>query len=208
LTIQPATHPPKMRRYYIISGILLILPVIDFAVAAPVLVQEECQAGVDVMRIPEDAITMLGKRGELPVLLDLFGNPGESDFVKLEDSAKPESSSAARPSSSSPPSPPADGWTNVKQPLPSIPEEPPPVSSPDHALPSPDNESNEPWRTLFGHPKPEESPSSPPLAPADGWTDVNVIKQPLPSTNPDGQSMSEDSPSGKRRKMDKNWSHL
>jgi hypothetical protein len=189
-----------MRRYYIISGILLILPIIDFAVAAPVLAQEECQAGVDMMRIPEDAITMLGKRGEL--LLDLFGNPGEYDFVKLEDSAKPESSLAARPSSSSAP---ADGWTNVKRPLPSIPEEPSPVSSPDHAPPSPDNESNEPWLTLFGHPKPEESPSSPPLAPADGWTDV---KQPLPSTNPDGQSMSEDSPSGKRLKMDKNWLHL
>jgi hypothetical protein len=121
-----------MRRYYIVSGILLILPIIDFAVAAPVLVQEKRQAGVDVVHIPEDAITMLGKRGdELNELwLKLFGHP-EDHF------AKPEESSAARPSSSSPPSGPADGWTDVKQPLPSIPEEPSPVSSPDHAPPSP-----------------------------------------------------------------------
>ncbi len=52
-----------MRRYYIVSGILLILPIIDFALAAPVLVQEECQAYVDVVHIPKDVITVLEKRG-------------------------------------------------------------------------------------------------------------------------------------------------
>jgi hypothetical protein len=168
-----------MRRCYIVSGILLILPIIDFAVAAPVLVQEKRQAGVDVAPIPEDATTMLGKRvDELDeLLLVLFGVP--EDHI-----AKPESSSAAHLSSSSPPSGPADGWTNVKQPLPSIPEEPSPVSSPDHAPPSPGDDLDEPWLTLFGpseshfFPKPEESPSPPPSAPTDGWTDV---KQPLPS---------------------------
>jgi hypothetical protein len=53
-----------MRRYDTISGILLILSIIDFAVAAPVLVQEKRRAGVDAVYTPEDAITMLGERGD------------------------------------------------------------------------------------------------------------------------------------------------
>ncbi|KAN0123263.1 hypothetical protein V8E52_003216 [Russula decolorans] len=52
-----------MRRYDIVSGILLILSIIDFALAAPVLVQEKRQASVDVVHIPKDVITVLGKRG-------------------------------------------------------------------------------------------------------------------------------------------------
>lgn len=132
---KPSTHPTKMRRYYMVSGILLILSTIDFVVAAPVLVQEKRQAGFDVAQIPEDAaITMLGKRGDD---LDNF-------FLVYEDYfAKPEESSAARPSSSSPPSGPDHGWMDVKQPLPSIPEEQSTMSDADHelveehALPSP-----------------------------------------------------------------------
>ena len=75
-----------MRRYYIISGILLI---IDLAVAAPVLVQEKRQADVDVVHIPEDAITMLGKRGdELDKLwLKLFKHPENYFFEKPEASS-------------------------------------------------------------------------------------------------------------------------
>jgi hypothetical protein len=34
-----------MRRYYVVSVILLMLPSIDLTVAAPVLVQEKRQAG-------------------------------------------------------------------------------------------------------------------------------------------------------------------
>jgi hypothetical protein len=172
-----------MHRYCIVSGILLILPIIDFALAAPVLVQEKRQAGVDVMHIPEDAITMLGKRGDefdellhtlLAVTENRFATPGE-----------PSSSATLGP---------ADGWTNVKQPLPSIPEEPSQESSPDHASPgssdtsSSSDEFNELWLSIFGHPesplsppKLDESSASwglPPSGPAGGWTDVN---QPLPS---------------------------
>ena len=78
LTTQPTTRrtqPTKMRRYYIVSGILLVLPIIDFAAAAPALVAEKCQAGVDVALIPEDAVTVLGKRAgteELGNLLEKF----------------------------------------------------------------------------------------------------------------------------------------
>src|SRR6266852_1730430 len=53
-----------MRRYDIVTGILLILSTIDFTLAAPtpVLVQEKSQAPVDVVQIPKDVTTMLGKR--------------------------------------------------------------------------------------------------------------------------------------------------
>jgi hypothetical protein len=188
-----------MRRYYIVSGILLIPPIIDFAVAAPVLVQEKRQAGIDVVRTSEDAITMFGKRGddELNELwLKLFGRP-ESYFLP-----KPEESPAAHPSSSSPPSGPADGSMDVEQPPPSIPEEPSPVSGPDHASPSLGNELNELWVKLFGHPEsryfpnPGESPgarpssSSPQSVPADGPTGVElplplIPKEPSPVSSPD-----------------------
>jgi hypothetical protein len=53
-----------MRRYDIVSGILLILSIIDFAIAAPISVQEKRQTCVDVVNIPKDVITVLGKRGE------------------------------------------------------------------------------------------------------------------------------------------------
>jgi hypothetical protein len=120
-----------MRRYYIVSGILLILPIIDFALAAPVLVQENRQAGVDVVHISEDAITILGKRGnELDEVWLKYLNHFENHFAKLEEP------SAARPSSSSPPSGPDRAWTDFERPLPSIPAAPSPVSSPDRALPN------------------------------------------------------------------------
>jgi hypothetical protein len=99
-----------MRRYDIVSGILLILSIIDFALAAPVLVQEKRQACVDVVHIPRAVITVLGKRG-----------PGDEDLDKLPNLAKEffetwknpvESSDAHAPSSSAPPGP-DPGSTNV-----------------------------------------------------------------------------------------------
>jgi hypothetical protein len=51
-----------MRRYDIVYGILLIISIIDFAVAAPILVHEKRQARFDVVHIPRDAVTVLGKR--------------------------------------------------------------------------------------------------------------------------------------------------
>jgi hypothetical protein len=51
-----------MRRYNIVSRILLILTVITFALAAPALVQDKRRANVDMVHVPEDVITVLGKR--------------------------------------------------------------------------------------------------------------------------------------------------
>jgi hypothetical protein len=64
-----------MRRYDIVAGILAILFIIDFALAAPVLAQEKRQARVDVVHMPNDLITVLGKRSsgdELEELLEGF----------------------------------------------------------------------------------------------------------------------------------------
>ena len=73
-----------MRRYDIVSRILLILSIIDFALAAPVLVQEKRQARVDVVQTPRGMITVLQKRGaeELEklagVYLKTLGKPVDS----------------------------------------------------------------------------------------------------------------------------------
>jgi hypothetical protein len=96
-----------MRRYDVVSGILLILYIIDFALAAPVLVQEKRQAFVDVVHIPKDLMTVLGKRGneELEKLLEGYFN----------EIGKPVESSDAHASSSSAPLGPDHGSTNVVQ---------------------------------------------------------------------------------------------
>ena len=80
---------------YIVSGILLVIPIIDFALAAPVLVQEKRQACADIANIPEYPVTVLGKRGGAEEVVDKY----VKDWF-----AKPEESSAIGPSSSSPPS--------------------------------------------------------------------------------------------------------
>jgi hypothetical protein len=174
-----------MRLCYIVFGILIILSIIDFAVAAPVPVREKLkpQARVDVVHIPGDAMTVLGKRaGDLDELFaELFG---AGDSAGLENFAKPVESSATRPSSSSQPSGPAGGSTDVEKLLPPIHEEPVPVSSQVHAPPSLGDERNK--MLIQGH-FPENleessaarpSSSSQPSGLADGSTDV---EKPLPS---------------------------
>ena len=157
-----------MHLYYIVSRIFLILSIMDFAVAAPVPVQEKPRERVDVVNTPEDAMTILGKRGDdlYELFLELFGRE----------------SSAAHPSSS----PPQSGPANDGQPLPSIPKEPSQVSSIDRALPSLGDEWNKMWRNLIESHFPAKqekssaarpSSSSQPLGPAGGPTDV---EQPLP----------------------------
>jgi hypothetical protein len=99
-----------MRRYDIISGILLILSIIDFALAAPVSAQEKRQEIDEMVHIStEDVTTVLGKRWEED--LEKLGE----DFLKTGEN--PVESSDSHPSSSSAPSGPDDhGSTNVVQP--------------------------------------------------------------------------------------------
>ncbi|KAI0276417.1 hypothetical protein BGY98DRAFT_703643 [Russula aff. rugulosa BPL654] len=183
-----------MRRYCIASGILLILPIIDFAVTAPVLVQQKSQAGVHVVHITDDAMTMLGKRGDDvdEILLKLFGPTG----TESRPPARPEEPPAARPSSSSQLSGPTDVGPNVEQPPPSILGEPSQVASLGHAPPIPgDDELNKLWLDLYGHRFFDESLAAPPSwgshlsGPAHGWMDIeqpvaSIHKEPSPVASP------------------------
>jgi hypothetical protein len=87
-----------MRRYDIVFGILLILSIIDLALAAPLLVQEKRHACVDVVQIPKDVITVLGKRGEEDLeksaklaeeYFEKWGNPVESSDAHASPSSAP-----------------------------------------------------------------------------------------------------------------------
>jgi hypothetical protein len=86
-----------MRRSDIIFGILLVLSIIDFALAAPLLAQKKRHAYVDVVQIPEDVVTVVRKRGpedeELQNLLKQL-----DDYV----AEWPESSDSHAPSGSAP----------------------------------------------------------------------------------------------------------
>jgi hypothetical protein len=106
-----------MRRCDIVSGILLILSIIDFALAAPVLLQEKHQAStacVGVVHIPKDVITVLGKRGD--EWLEKFVD----DYLKnseMENSVESSDTHASSDSSSSLSAPPGfePGWRNLVQ---------------------------------------------------------------------------------------------
>jgi hypothetical protein len=101
-----------MCRCDIVSGILLILSIIDFALAAPVLVQknlEKRQTSVDVVHIPKDVITVLGKRGNEE--LEKFTEEYFKSVGKPFESSDAHASSSSA-SSSAPPGP-DQGLTNV-----------------------------------------------------------------------------------------------
>src|SRR6266852_1373579 len=53
-----------MRQYDMTFGILLVLSIINFALAAPVPVQKKPQTCVDVLHTPRDVTTVLEKRGD------------------------------------------------------------------------------------------------------------------------------------------------
>src|SRR5712671_7139126 len=100
-----------MRRYYIVSGIFLILSFIDFALAAPILVQEKRQASVDVVRIPKDLINVLWKRGEdeeYRKMVEFYYNKLQELYEQVD--SKP---SVAHASSSAAPPEPDHGPTNI-----------------------------------------------------------------------------------------------
>jgi hypothetical protein len=94
-----------MRRYDIVSGIFLIFSIVDFAFVVPVSAQEKRQTYVDMVHIPEDVITVLGKRGG-----EELGNVVREYFKTWE---KPIDSSGTHASSSSPVPGPDHGSTNA-----------------------------------------------------------------------------------------------
>ena len=108
---------------YKLSGILLIVPIVDFALAVPVLVQEKRQARPDMADIPKYPVTMLGKRGNIE---EEAGERIETLLPKVENYfGKPEESSAAEGSSSSAPSEAGQVSTNAPPPNPGPSTRPP-----------------------------------------------------------------------------------
>ena len=91
-----------MRRYNILSGILLILSIIDFALAAPVSAQEKRQEHVNAVHIPKDVTTVLEERWEED--LEKLGEE------YLKKGGKPVDSSSSASSGSD------HGSTNAMQP--------------------------------------------------------------------------------------------
>ena len=116
-----------MRGYYIVSGILLILPIINIAVAAPAPVQEKHKHNADISAVhtPEVAATMFGKRGDVvqDIWIDYLRNEGELSKAVSNPKPKPDSSAARPPPPASPPPPsgPADGKTQTNNALSKIP---------------------------------------------------------------------------------------
>src|SRR6266403_2556238 len=83
----------KMRRYNIVSRVLLILSVTNIALAAPVLVQENHPACVDVVHVPMNVITVLGKRmDEYVRLIEDFERSGLLHYERPEDPPSESSS--------------------------------------------------------------------------------------------------------------------
>ena len=81
-----------MRQYNIIFGILLILPFIDFTLAAPIPAQGGCQTCIDAVHIPRDVLPVLEERGsddELGKMVQQF------EKWTIED---PHASSSSAPS--------------------------------------------------------------------------------------------------------------
>ena len=171
-----------MRRRATVSGILLILSIIDFTLAAPVLVQEKRQTYIDVAHLPRDVITVLEKRGsELEKTLELFGT--------LE---KPiESSDAHAPPSSLPPETGHGPTDAIKAPAPNpapSPVNPDPLES--QMSPPSTASSNYEWlydgngEPLVPIPTSPESGSGHKLAEA-GTHVAQPDPNPGPSTGPD-----------------------
>jgi len=170
-----------------------MLSIIDFALAAPVLVQEKRQACVDVVHIPRHAITVLGKRGseELEKLAEEYfkasGKPVESSDTHASSSSAPpsphhESTNVVQAPASNPASSTANPNLSVE---PSSP--PPPIVSESSALSDsedyewlfePKGDDNIDIATSSGHGLDHEL-SSVPTGPDHGST--NVVQAPTPN---------------------------
>jgi hypothetical protein len=76
-----------------VPGILLIVHIVSFTLAAPVLVQEKRQAYADVVGIPEYPRSVLGKRGEKwGEIEEVGGKYIENWFAPPKGTNDPESS--------------------------------------------------------------------------------------------------------------------
>ncbi|KAF8502842.1 hypothetical protein F5888DRAFT_1121437 [Russula emetica] len=176
----------------IVSGIFLIVPIVDIALAAPVLVQEKRQACANMADIPEYPVAVLGKRG------GTFGEIEEVGGKHVENWFVPEKeSSAAHGSSSLAPSGPGDvSMTVMNAPAPN----PGPSTESDHLLagmntpapnPGPSTESDQ----LLEPDQLMDAPLSSPVHPTWFHPDNELLgaHAPQPNTVPSNPSTEFDS---------------
>ena len=165
---------------YKLSGILLIVPIVDFALAVPVLVQEKRQACPDMADIPKYPVTMLGKRGKI----EEAGESIEALLPKIENYfGKSEESSAAEGSSSSAPPEAGQMSTNAPAPNPGPSTHPPYVM--DTGLKGPPSSSMYPSDNII----PDLHASHP--IPADSGHRVVMDEQPSPTRTSSNGRVSE-----------------
>ena len=99
---------------YKVSWILLIVPIVDFALAAPVLVQGKRQASIDRAGIPENPGFVLEKRGRMWGEIEEVG--GEIEKIENWFTVPKEPSPAHGSSISAPapkPGPSTDGQSSL-----------------------------------------------------------------------------------------------
>jgi hypothetical protein len=163
-------HPTKIY-LYIVSEILLIVPIVDFALAAPVLVQEKRQAHIDMLEMPSNPITVLGKRAGMGKYLE--------DWV-----VPPVESSAAHESSS--PAPLEMSVMNAPAPNPG------PLTESEHSLAGMDAPLSSPVYPAWFHPDNEllgAHPPQPNTGPSNPSTELDsgprlVAEEPPPRVKP------------------------
>lgn len=181
-----------MRRYNTVT-LILILSIINFAFAAPAPMPKKCQS-VDMVHVPKDVITVLGKRGDglelekIEKLFDKFGTwwgdeePEEPE--ELEEPEEPESSSAVRPPSSTAPSESGHGSMQVDVPP---------------ASPASTTESESEDDSLM--PSLESVPDEPPPNPESSIVDGNSHTLPLsPESSTESEQSTESADIGIRRR--------
>jgi hypothetical protein len=165
-----------MRQYNIVPLIILILSIINFALATPVLIPEGEKVYADVGHVPKDVITVLGKRGdelELEKLAKLFDKL-DRWWGDLEEPEDPGSSSAVHPPSSSAPLESGQGSTQVQEPPANPASSTESHRDPESLVPHPSTSSTAPSSESDSEPGSEsdsesDSESMPSLESASDW---------------------------------------
>jgi hypothetical protein len=175
-------HLTKMRQHGIIFGILLLLSIIDFALAAPIPVQEDLQPRVDV---PRDVVNVVEKRADdeliekLSAYFEKWANPPASSSSLAPQPGPEHESTSDRQTSSSPPPEPEHGSTGDAQ----APSSPP--LGPEHELTSDAQTSSSPPPGLEHESTSDaQAPSSPPPGPEHGPMNDEQASGPAPEPAP------------------------
>jgi hypothetical protein len=171
-----------MRWNDVLSGVLLIISIANFAIAAPV----SLQARVDVVHIPKDAVTVLGKRMDE----DLENLKMVAQF--LETTIKTAESSDVHASSSSAPLGTEHGSTNVVQA--SEPNPASPTANPGLTIDPPSPPSTAPvedwwkgraaWYDTFSSQASDKSDEPLPAPGSSGYGSDHESMEDLPKLNP------------------------